>query len=48
MGNKLAGAKLALTRKYDRLAEAASSKVKRRKFGYKAEAYRRQAEHLSR
>ena len=48
MDKKLAEVKMALARKYDRLAKAASSKVKMRKFTHKAEAYRRQAILLSR
>jgi hypothetical protein len=48
MSNQLAEVKLALAQKYDRLAKAASSKVKKRKFTHKAEAYRRQAILLSR
>jgi hypothetical protein len=48
MSDKLVETKLVLARKYDRLAKAASSKVKRTTFSHKAERYRRQVKQLSR
>ncbi len=43
---KLAQTKLALAKKYDRLAKIAKSKPKKRKFAYRTEKFRRQAEQL--
>ena len=48
MSDSLAQVKLALARKYQRLAQTAGSKLKREKFARRAERYRRQAEQISR
>lgn len=48
MGGNLAEVKLALARKYERLAKVAKSQPKRQQMIYKAVAYRRQAEKLLR
>ncbi len=44
---QLAEVKLALARKYERLARVACSKPKQRQFQYHAARYRREAERLS-
>jgi hypothetical protein len=48
MAGNLTEVKLALAKKYERLATTAGSKLKRDKFTRRAEKYRRQAEELSR
>ena len=44
----LSDVKVALAEKYERLARAVSSKVKKQKFLHKAHQYRRQVAQLSR
>lgn len=44
---RLAEVKLALARKYERLAQVAGSRPKRKQFQYHAARYRREAERLA-
>jgi hypothetical protein len=48
MSKKLVEIKVALAKKYERMAKVAGSKGKKQTFIHKAETYRRQAERLSR